>query len=118
MLKFKDKVYSIAFQVNIYFLMKTYNSVFCVLFFTATSFEQPGGGGVRLLALKFVEAVILLYTPDPNGSLKPPSDEGNEFHQSFSDFANKTDIPFDIPFYFHQRCFIYLFLYRRKSCRI
>lgn len=49
MLKFKDKVYSIAFQ--------------------------PGGGGVRLLALKFVEAVILLYTPDPNGSLKPPRDE-------------------------------------------
>lgn len=55
MLKFKDKVYSIAFQ--------------------------PGGGGVRLLALKFVEAVILLYTPDPNGSLKPPSDE--EFNISW-----------------------------------
>ncbi|KAH9672958.1 HEAT repeat-containing protein [Citrus sinensis] len=59
MLKFKDKVYSIAFQ--------------------------PGGGGVRLLALKFVEAVILLYTPDPNGSLKPPSDEENlvEFNISW-----------------------------------
>lgn len=59
MLKFKDKVYSIAFQ--------------------------PGGGGVRLLALKSVEAVILLYTPDPNGSLKPPSDEENlvEFNISW-----------------------------------
>lgn len=118
MLKFKDKVYSIAFQVNIYFLMKTYNLVFCVLFFTATSFEQPGGGGVRLLALKFVEAVILLYTPDPNGSLKPPSDEGNEFINHFRTLQTRLIIPFDIPFYFHQRCFIYLFLYRRKSCRI
>ncbi|GMN28685.1 hypothetical protein TIFTF001_047906 [Ficus carica] len=51
MLKFKEKVYSIAFQ--------------------------PGGGGIRLLALKFVVAVILLYTPDPNGSSDPPSHEGN-----------------------------------------
>ncbi|XP_038693339.1 symplekin isoform X2 [Tripterygium wilfordii] len=33
-----------------------------------------GSGGVRLLALKFVEAVILLYTPDPNGSSEPPHD--------------------------------------------
>ncbi|GAV75491.1 DUF3453 domain-containing protein/Symplekin_C domain-containing protein [Cephalotus follicularis] len=46
MLKFKDQVYAIAFQ--------------------------PGSGGVRLLALKFVEAVILLYTPDPIGSSEPP----------------------------------------------
>lgn len=29
------------------------------------------------MALKFVEAVILLYTPDPNGSPEPPPDEGN-----------------------------------------
>ncbi|XP_059462379.1 uncharacterized protein LOC132191403 isoform X1 [Corylus avellana] len=50
MLKFKDKIYSIAFQT--------------------------GSGGTRLLALKFVEAVILLYTPDPNGSLEPPPYEG------------------------------------------
>lgn len=50
MLKFKDEIFSIAFQ--------------------------PGSGGVRLLALKFVEAVILVYTPDPNGSLEPPY-EGN-----------------------------------------
>lgn len=42
--------------------------------------NNQGSGGVRLLALKFVEAVILLYTPDPNGSLKPSSDEGNAFH--------------------------------------
>ncbi|XP_056172309.1 uncharacterized protein LOC115672207 isoform X2 [Syzygium oleosum] len=54
MLKFKDKVYSIAFQ--------------------------PGSDGIKLSALKFVQAIILLYTPDPNGSLEPPSDqrlEGN-----------------------------------------
>ncbi|KAJ0028055.1 hypothetical protein Pint_34851 [Pistacia integerrima] len=57
-LKFKEKIYLMAFQ---------------------------GSGGVRLLALKFVEAVILLYTPDPNGSLKPSPDEGNlvEFNISW-----------------------------------
>ncbi|XVE97089.1 hypothetical protein REPUB_Repub02eG0280700 [Reevesia pubescens] len=50
MLKLKEKIYSIAFQ--------------------------PGSGGIRLMALKFVEAVILLYTPNPNGSPEPPPDEG------------------------------------------
>ncbi|KAJ9185363.1 hypothetical protein P3X46_005005 [Hevea brasiliensis] len=59
MLEFKEKMYSIAFQ--------------------------PGSGGVRLLALKFVEAVILLYTPDPNGSPEPPRHEGElvEFNISW-----------------------------------
>lgn len=52
MLKFKDKIYSIAFQ--------------------------PGSDGRRLLALKFVESVILLYTPDPNGSSDPPSNQPSE----------------------------------------
>ncbi|XP_057983982.1 uncharacterized protein LOC131168510 isoform X2 [Malania oleifera] len=46
MLKFKEKIYSIAFQ--------------------------PRSDGIRLLALKFVEAIILLYTPDPNGTSEPP----------------------------------------------
>ncbi|MCH80956.1 LCR/BET1-like protein [Trifolium medium] len=50
MLKFKDKVYSIAFQ--------------------------NGRGGAKLLALKFVEAVIRLYTLDPNGSTGPTSHQG------------------------------------------
>ncbi|KAA3464831.1 Symplekin [Gossypium australe] len=50
MLKLKEKIYSIAFQ--------------------------PGSGGIRLVALKFVEAVILLYTPNPNGSPEPPPNEG------------------------------------------
>ncbi|CAK7343924.1 unnamed protein product [Dovyalis caffra] len=50
MLEFKEKIYSIAFQ--------------------------PGSGGVRLLALRFVEEVILLYTPNPNGTSEPPSHEG------------------------------------------
>jgi len=31
-----------------------------------------------LLALKFVEEVILLYTPDPYGTSEPPSHEGND----------------------------------------
>ncbi|XP_077217666.1 HEAT repeat-containing protein isoform X2 [Tasmannia lanceolata] len=46
MLKFKDTVFPMAFQ--------------------------PGSDGVRLLAVKFVEAIVLLYTPDPNGSSQPP----------------------------------------------
>ncbi|KAB2621940.1 symplekin [Pyrus ussuriensis x Pyrus communis] len=50
-LKLKDEIYSIAFQL--------------------------GSGGVRLRALKFVESVILLYTPDPNGSPVPPAHEGD-----------------------------------------
>ncbi|TKY63502.1 Symplekin protein [Spatholobus suberectus] len=59
MVKFKDKVYSIAFQ--------------------------HGSGGTKLLALKFVEAVIRLYTPDPNGSSEPTSHQGRpvEFNISW-----------------------------------
>ncbi|KAG5060451.1 hypothetical protein JHK87_001480 [Glycine soja] len=59
MLKFKDKVYSIAFQ--------------------------HGSGGAKLLALKFVEAVICLYTHDPNGSSEPTSHQGRpvEFNISW-----------------------------------
>ncbi|KAG8377028.1 hypothetical protein BUALT_Bualt09G0125500 [Buddleja alternifolia] len=51
-LKFKDEIYSMAFKV--------------------------GSDGRRLPALKFVESVVLLYTPDPNGSLEPPSDQISE----------------------------------------
>ncbi|XP_024187491.1 uncharacterized protein LOC112192134 [Rosa chinensis] len=59
MLKLKEEIFSIAFQ--------------------------PGSGGVRLLALKFVQEVILLYTPDPNGSQEPPAHEGQlvEFNISW-----------------------------------
>lgn len=46
MVKFKDAVYPIAFQ--------------------------PGTDGVKLLAVKFVETTILLFTPDPNVSSQPP----------------------------------------------
>ncbi|KAK6943128.1 Symplekin/Pta1, N-terminal [Dillenia turbinata] len=47
MLKLKDSICSIAFQ--------------------------PENGATRLLALKFVETMILLYTPDPIGSPEAPS---------------------------------------------
>ncbi|KAK9168130.1 hypothetical protein Syun_000270 [Stephania yunnanensis] len=47
MLKFKDTLHSIAFQ--------------------------PGRDGIRLLSVKFVEAMVLLYTPDPNTSSEIPS---------------------------------------------
>ncbi|BFG36416.1 hypothetical protein CerSpe_226900 [Prunus speciosa] len=58
-LKLKEEIYSIAFR--------------------------PGSGGIRLLALKFVESVILLYTSDPNGSPEPPAHEGDlvEFNISW-----------------------------------
>ncbi|CAM8879005.1 unnamed protein product [Rhodiola kirilowii] len=62
MLKFKEKICSMAFQ--------------------------PGSDSTRLLALKFVEVIILLYTPDPYGSSQPPPDqvfEGNtvDFNMSW-----------------------------------
>ncbi|KAK9159079.1 hypothetical protein Scep_005653 [Stephania cephalantha] len=47
MLKFKDTLHSIAFQ--------------------------PGRDGIRLLSVKFVEAMVLLFTPDPNTSSEIPS---------------------------------------------
>ncbi|XP_024011514.1 uncharacterized protein LOC18017266 isoform X2 [Eutrema salsugineum] len=50
MIKFKDEICSLAFK--------------------------QGNSGVKLCAMKFVEALILLYTPDPSGSLEPPSHEG------------------------------------------
>ncbi|XP_057808155.1 uncharacterized protein LOC131022653 isoform X2 [Salvia miltiorrhiza] len=40
--------------------------------------------GRKLPALKFVESVVLLYTPDPNGSLEPPSDKF--FQGNFDEF--------------------------------
>ncbi|GER55800.1 symplekin [Striga asiatica] len=51
-LKFRDEIYSMASKV--------------------------GNDGRRLPALKFVESVVLLYTPDPNGSLEPPPDQISE----------------------------------------
>ncbi|XP_058214534.1 uncharacterized protein LOC131326009 [Rhododendron vialii] len=51
-LSFRDKIYSIAFQ--------------------------PGSDGIRLPAVKFVEVVIRLYTPDPGGSSEPPLHPASE----------------------------------------
>ncbi|KAL2906744.1 Retrovirus-related Pol polyprotein from transposon TNT 1-94 [Bienertia sinuspersici] len=45
-LKFKGKIYSVAFESR--------------------------SGGRRLLALKFVPVIILIYTPDPNGGTELP----------------------------------------------
>ncbi|KAL1206764.1 hypothetical protein V5N11_002212 [Cardamine amara subsp. amara] len=50
MIKFKDEICSAAFK--------------------------QGNSGVKLCAMKFVEALILLYTPDPSGSLQSSSHEG------------------------------------------
>ncbi|KAH8955470.1 hypothetical protein BDL97_08G140600 [Sphagnum fallax] len=38
---------------------------------------QHGNDGVRLLAVKFVETTILLFTPDPSGSAQPPPNQQN-----------------------------------------
>ncbi|CAA2998893.1 symplekin isoform X1 [Olea europaea subsp. europaea] len=51
-LKFRDEIYSMAFRV--------------------------GSDGRRLPALKFVESVVILYTPDPNGSMELPPDQFSE----------------------------------------
>lgn len=47
---------------------------------------KVGSEGRRLPALKFVESVVLLYTPDPDGSSEPPSDKVSE-GTSFSIFC-------------------------------
>ncbi|KAH7677881.1 symplekin protein [Dioscorea alata] len=46
---------------------------------------QAGSDGIKLLAIKFVEAMILAYTPDPNGTSDPPHevDDGSEFNISW-----------------------------------
>lgn len=49
MLKFKDEIYSMAYQ--------------------------PESDGRKLVALKFIEAVTLLYTADPSASSEPPEDQ-------------------------------------------
>ncbi|KAK9069962.1 hypothetical protein SSX86_010360 [Deinandra increscens subsp. villosa] len=56
MLKLKDEIYSVAYQ--------------------------PESDGRKLLALKFVESVTLLYTADPSASTEPPEDHtsGDEFN--------------------------------------
>eukprot|EP01018_Ginkgo_biloba_P002290 Gb_24672 [translate_table: standard] len=52
MVKFKDAVYPFAFQ--------------------------PGSDGVKLLAVKFVEITILLFTHDSNGSQPSPPQQNND----------------------------------------
>lgn len=74
MLKFKDKVYSIAFQVSNNLWMLKLN-FFAMCDSRWQPVHKPGSDGIKLSALKFVQAIILLYSPDPNGSLEPPSDQ-------------------------------------------
>ncbi|XP_020087002.1 uncharacterized protein LOC109709265 isoform X3 [Ananas comosus] len=38
---------------------------------------EPGNEGVKLLAVKFIEVMILLYTPDPSISSDPPQEAGD-----------------------------------------
>ncbi|KAL0926265.1 hypothetical protein M5K25_002481 [Dendrobium thyrsiflorum] len=45
---------------------------------------QPGIDGVRLLAVKFIEAMVLLYTPDPTLPSDPPQEiDGLQFSISW-----------------------------------
>ncbi|XP_020578838.1 uncharacterized protein LOC110023662 isoform X2 [Phalaenopsis equestris] len=45
---------------------------------------QPGIDGVRLLAVKFIEAMVLLYTPDPSLHSDPPQEfDGFQFNISW-----------------------------------
>ncbi|KAJ0979353.1 hypothetical protein J5N97_014827 [Dioscorea zingiberensis] len=45
---------------------------------------QAGSDGIKLLAIKFVEAMILLYTPDPNGSVDPPHEAVDDLEFNIS----------------------------------
>ncbi|GKA33899.1 putative reverse transcriptase domain-containing protein, partial [Tanacetum coccineum] len=58
-LKLKDEIYSMAYQ--------------------------PESDGRKLLALKFVESVTLLYTADPSASSEPPADQtsSDEFNMAW-----------------------------------
>ena len=40
-------------------------------------FCKAGNDGIRLLAIKFIEVMILLYTPDPNVPSDPPKEAGD-----------------------------------------
>lgn len=57
-------------------MLKFKNAVFPVAF-------QPGIDGIRLLAVKFIEALVLLYTPDPDLPSDPPNDAGSGFNISW-----------------------------------
>lgn len=51
----------------------------CTLAFSNCQFNyKVGSDGRRLPALKFVESVVILYTPDPNGSMELPPDQFSE----------------------------------------
>lgn len=45
---------------------------------------KPGNDGIRSLAIKFLEMIILLYTPDPNGPSQPTSFELNDGKETFN----------------------------------
>lgn len=57
-------------------MLKFKNAVFPIAF-------QPGIDGIRLLAVKFIEALVLLYTPDPDLPSEPPNDAGSVFNISW-----------------------------------
>ncbi|KAJ6837724.1 uncharacterized protein M6B38_323375 [Iris pallida] len=44
---------------------------------------QPGNDGVRVLAVKFIQVLILLHTPDPDVSSDPPQEAGSGFNISW-----------------------------------
>lgn len=83
MLKFKTTVFRTAFQVTLAFLSKA-NLIFFAISLQKPYSLQSGSDGVRLLAVKFVETLVLLYTPDPYISSVPPQepDFGNFFFQT------------------------------------
>ncbi|GKC12456.1 symplekin isoform X1, partial [Tanacetum coccineum] len=55
---------------------------------------QPESDGRKLLALKFVESVTLLYTADPSASSEPPADQtsSDEFNIAWLPILNVGDL--------------------------
>lgn len=91
--KFMDEIYTVAFQVlenakdrelcafgKIFdickrcFFFPRFMRPIPMSFIIWKHCCQPAIDGRSLLAIKFVESVILLYTPNPNVSSEPPSD--------------------------------------------
>lgn len=61
---------------NVYVLGGNYIFHFLITYLACNFYFycQPGIDGVRLLAVKFIEAMVLLYTPDPTLPSDPPQE--------------------------------------------
>jgi symplekin len=76
LLKFKSAVSLMAFQASPspFFCNQITNLLGLHLSHVESLCQTTGNEGARLLAVKFVEKTVLMYTPDPNIPSDPPSE--------------------------------------------